>query len=173
MAFKQVVDLDAETTIALGGFNKKTKRDNPTSVEGYYLGARQVESKKSKSGFCAIHYFQTAKGNLAVWGKTDLDRKLANVPAGTMTRASFSKMQPTPNGEMYKYVVELDTDNSIEVGNLNAGSATAGTDQSYSNNGEDLQNEEDGVDEDTQQALALAAIERQAKVQALLKRKAN
>src|SRR5258708_25091801 len=117
MAFEQVLDLDAEITVSLGGSNRKTGKKNPSQVEGYYLGSRKVESKKAKSGFAYIHILQTEKGNLGVWGKTDLDRKLLTVTPGTMIRASHTGMLQTPNGEMYKYKVEIDKDNSIEVGN--------------------------------------------------------
>ena len=40
MAFTTITDLSADETISLGGFNKKTRKENPTSVEGYYLGKR-------------------------------------------------------------------------------------------------------------------------------------
>ena len=116
MAFKEVQSLDAGTTIALGGINKKTGKANPKSVEGFYLGARTVESKMSRSGECSIHFFQTENGNIGVWGKTDLDRKLKNVVPGTMVRASFTGTQPVPGKQdMYKYRVEIDESNTIEV----------------------------------------------------------
>lgn len=174
MGFKTVTDLDAETTIAIGGFNKKTKRDNPTSVEGYYLGKRSVASKKARSGLCDIYYFQTPKGNIAVWGKTDMDRKMGGVTPGVMTRVSFDKMVPTPNGEMYKYKVEFDPDNTIEVTQLASGdesrSVTATEDAGTDEDGE-YTNGANEDDEDTAQAAQLAAAERKAKVDALLKGK--
>lgn len=168
MAFKQVQDLDSETTISLGGVNKKTRKANPTSVEGYYIGKRKVDSKKAKSGFSFIYYFQTPKGNVGVWGKTDLDRKMEGVVAGNMVRASFEKMIPTPNGEMYKYKVEFDPDNTIEVtapqssdyGDVAESSDTPST---YDTTDDSAADE---VDEDELQAQALARAERQAKVQA-------
>lgn len=119
MAFKEVSSLDADVTVAIGGVNRKTGKKNPTSVEGYYLGSRKVESKKAKDGFAQIHFLQTAKGNIGVWGKTDLDRKIVGVTVGAMIRISHTGMQATPNGEMYKFKVEVDTDNSIEI--LSAG----------------------------------------------------
>src|SRR6185369_493523 len=103
MAYKSVIDLDAEVTISLGGINKQTRKPNPLQVEGYYLGNRQVTSTRAKSGFDYLYYFQTPKGNVAVWGNTDLTRKMASVTPGVMVRASFDKMQPTPNGDMYKF----------------------------------------------------------------------
>lgn len=167
MGFRTVTDLDAETTISLGGYNKKTKRDNPVSVEGYYLGSRKVDSKKAKLGFCYIYYFQTPKGNVGVWGKTDLDRKMQTVETGVMVRASFSRMVPTPNGEMYKYTVEFDPHNSIEVSALPSGNE--GTNETVETTTDDVDTTDTNEDdEDELQTAALAAAERKAKVQELL-----
>ncbi len=172
MGFTEVTSLDAEVTIALGGVNRKTGKKNPTEAEGYFLGSKKVESKKAKSGFAYIHILQTPKGNLGIWGKTDMDRKFAQVTPGTMIRVSFAKMVPTPNGEMYQFKLEVDKTNSIEVGDLNAGSANAEDEEttSYSSGGGDDEEAmtEDDEDEDAAQALALAALERKNKVQALL-----
>lgn len=116
MAFKKVQELDCETSVALGGFNKTTGKPNPKQIEGYFLGTKQTVSKKSASGFASLHILQTENGNVGVWGKTDLDRKMKNVQAGVMTRITQSGTAPTPRGDMYKYTVEVDTDNAIEVG---------------------------------------------------------
>lgn len=166
MAYKEIVSLDADVTIAIGGVNRKTNKKNPTQVEGFFLGTRQVESKKAKSGFAAIHFFQTANGTLGVWGKTDMDRKLATATPGAMTLVKFEKMQATPNGEMYKYSVAQDDSNTIEV----ALSNTTPQNDEYNDNEstEDSYDNEDPQDEDAQQTAALAAAERKAKVQSLL-----
>lgn len=115
MAFKTVTDLSADVTISLGGVNKKTKKANPFSVEGYYLGTRQVADKKKKSGLSNIYFFQTLEGNVGVWGKTDMDNKMLSVTPGNKVRISYDRMVPTPNGDMYKYRVEVDEDDIIEV----------------------------------------------------------
>lgn len=189
MAFKEVNTLDAENTTALGGFNKKTGKKNPTSAEGYYLGSREVDSKKSKNGKASIHFLQTPKGNQGIWGKTDLDRKLSAVTPGTMVRITQSGTVPTPNGDMYKFKVEVDNDNTIEV---NASSySTTNSDESdetdtYSSTDDedetDTYSSTDDEDEPTAQpyeeeviskAVAMTALERQRKVEALLKGKRN
>lgn len=178
MGFKTITDLSAERTISLGGVNKKTGKKNPTSVEGFYLGKREVEDKKKKSGTSYIYFFQTAEGNLGVWGKTDLDRKMNQVPVGVMTRVTQSGMAATQNGDMYKFTVEIDDSNSIEVtGSLNE-------DTGNDNEEDDEQQDDDQDDipenygraksyaqEEAQQNAALAAAERKNKVAALLKRK--
>lgn len=173
MAFKEVQSLDADNTTALGGFNKKTGKKNPTNAEGYYLGTRQVDSPRSKSGKSALHFLQTPKGNLGVWGKTDLDRKLSNVPAGTMVRITQSGTVPTPNGDMYKFKVEVDPDNTIEVAAPES-AAFSGSEED-DNYASPEETEDYGQDEyqaeEAGQIAALSALERRAKVEALLKGK--
>jgi hypothetical protein len=174
MAFREVSDLSADTTISLGGTNRKTGKVNPTSIEGYYLGSRQIADAKKKSGISYIHIFQTSKGNVGVWGKTDLDSKIKSVTPGTMVRASFDKMVKTPNGEMYKYKVQFDDANTIEV---------VGTDDTLEGAAEQDQAERefDTTQEETdladaEEASLMAAVEqaeRQAKVKAMLAKAKN
>lgn len=140
MAFKQVVDLDCEVTTALGGVNKKTGKANPTRVEGYYVGRKEVDSPKAKTGKAYLYILQTNKGNLGVWGKTDLDRKMSSATLGAMTRITQSGMSPTKNGDMYKFTVEVDADNTIEVSAPDSGY------QSASNDDEDDYLEETSLD---------------------------
>lgn len=173
MGFQEVQTLDADNTIAIGGVNRKTGKKNPTKAEGYFLGTRLVESKKSKSGKAAIHFLQTPEGNLGVWGKTDMDRKLTQVKPGTMIEISFDKMTPTPNGSMYKYRVRFDKNNTIEVAGSDLDSAyeaqsSQNEDEEFTQTTED--NDSYASEEDTQSA-ALAIAERKAKVEALLKNK--
>lgn len=177
MAFQQVQVLDADNVIALGGVNKKTGKKNPTQVEGYYLGAREVESRKSKDGKAKIHFFQTSKGNIGVWGKTDLDRKLSSVGAGTMVRATFSGMKPTPNGEMYSYKVEHDPENAIEVSlsDSNDSDSDSSSEDTTSNDSYE-ESEETSTEDDEDESISAAtlakdAAERKQRVQNLLKNK--
>lgn len=178
MAFQEVNDLSTDNTIALGGTNKQTGRPNPTKIEGYYLGKRQVDSKKSKTGKAYIYVFQTPKGNVGVWGKTDLDRKMESAVPGHMLRVTQSGMASTPNGEMYKYKVEFDATNTIEVqsGPTNSYAATDGDSYTEQGYGTSESEEEDdsaygGYDTPVSKsasALNTSASERAAKVQALL-----
>lgn len=175
MAFEEVADLSCDVTISLGGVNRKTNKKNPTSIEGYYLGSREVADKKKKSGVSFIYVFQTPEGNVGVWGKTDIDRKMGGVQPGTMTRISFDRMMPTQNGDMYKYKVAVDKSNTIEV-NVGTASASSGsTSESY--DGGDETEEYGSEDEDESEAYEApplrtssgpTAAERQAKVQSLL-----
>lgn len=166
MAYEEVTDLGTDNVIALGGVNKQTGKSNPTSIEGYFLGSREVPSAMSKTGFAKIHVFKTASGNTGVWGKTDLDLKLASVTPGTMTLAKFDRMQPQKGKQsMYKYKVLVDSENTIEVAGATA-AETSDTSADYNDT-----TTEDTVDEDEAQAAALANAERRAaaaRVQALV-----
>lgn len=175
MAFKQVLDLDADVTTALGGVNKKTGKKNPTQVEGYYIGSRNVESKKAKTGFAKLYFFQTKEGMLGVWGKTDLDRKMAQVKPGTMTLVKQSGTVPTPNGDMYKFTVAVDTDNTIEVDLPASDNNTAEETSTEAYASEETEEEEEAPDEITPARATPPArpasapdAARQARVQALL-----
>lgn len=173
MAYEEVQDLATDNVIALGGTNRKTGKANPSSIEGYYLGSRDVASSKSKTGLAKIHVFQTAKGNVGVWGKTDLDIKMATVRVGTMTLAKFDKMQATKNGEMYKYKVAVDKSNVIEVaGAVTGDAATDESDETYAA-GTAGEASDETEDDDAVQAAELARLERAARVQALLKKGSN
>lgn len=164
MAYKEVTDLSTDLTIALGGKDKNNK-PNPTEIEGYYLGSRQVPDKKKKSGISYIHVFQTSQGNVGVWGKTDLDRKVLTVPLGAMTLVQYDKMVPTANGPMYKFKVAVDAENTVEV----SASASQTNAQDDTDEAEETEDEDDSdADADAAQAQALAAAERKAKLEALL-----
>lgn len=116
MGFKEITSLDTDMTIALGGTNKKTGKPNPLQVEGYYIGSKTVESKMSKDGTAKLHILQTSKGNVGVWGKTDLDRKMLQVTPGAMIRVTQNgKLEIPGRNPMYKFKVEVDAGNSIEV----------------------------------------------------------
>ncbi len=155
MAFKELADLDADTCYALGGKDKKTGKNNPTKVEGYFIGTRQVESKKSKTGLAALHIIQTSKGNVGIWGKTNLDQKLKSVTPGVMVKIEFSGMKETKNNPMYVYKVSQDTENTIEVvGADTSAAADTGSDDQGDFNSDDTPFEgdtgaEDDVDADS------------------------
>lgn len=180
MGFREIVSAPA---IGLGGVNKKTGKANPTKVEGYFLRSREIPDNKKKTGISLIHDFLTKTGEVAVWGKTDLDRKLQSVMPGTMTRVTFTgKTRPTPNGEMILFTVESDPDNTMEVAPApEAGEEPAEDDTGTYESGEAeeaaVEEEESPVDEVTppraqppKQAATTDAA-RAAKVKALLANK--
>lgn len=166
--FKELASLDAEVTVALGKINKETGKPYPKSAEGYFLGSRTVESKRGDS---KLHFLQTSKGNLGIWGTTDLNRKLSQAAPGVMVRITSTGTKPTPNGDMYTYKVEADHDNTIDVSGLGA------TVESESDNSggdyEDAGDEQETEDDQEYDASAVAAgrAARQAEVQAMLNKR--
>lgn len=178
MAFKEVQSLDADTTISLGGTNRKTNKPNPKQVEGYYLGSKTIDDKKKKSGKSYIHVLQTANGNVGVWGKTDLDRKLLAVEPGTMVRATCTGTRPTPNGDMYTYKVEIDSENTTDVSGIASAPQASNETESYEAAGSSYEEEQAEEQEEVAEepaprpaALAQDAAARKAKVAELLKRR--
>lgn len=183
MAFKELADLNCDKAYALGGFDKKTKKNNPTSVTGYFIGTREVDSPKSKTGKCSLHIFSTEKGNVGVWGKTDLDRKMKQVPAGCLTQVTFTGRKETKNNPMYCYKVLVDAEDKIDVATVEQGDSVdateeaAGDEEAYADESE-ADAEEEAVEyvEEAPPARAKAPARaatapdaaRQAKVQALL-----
>lgn len=162
MSFKEVSSLDAEVVVALGKKDKTTGKPYPKTAEGYFLGSRTVENKRGES---KIHFLQTPKGNLGIWGTTDLNRKLGQAPVGSMVRVTSTGTKPTPNGEMYTYKVEVDSDNSIEV-SAQEDASFVGADSSED---EDTEETNDYTSEKPENYSAKAAAEeRAAKVAALL-----
>lgn len=182
MGFKEVASLDADTVGALGGTDKKTKKKNPTSIEGYFLGSRKIADRKKKDGVSYIHVFQTPNGNEGVWGKTDLDRKLMAVTPGTMTRVTHTGFRETPNGDMYTYKVEIDPDNAIDVSELAKQAAqteTAASEDDYQDDTEDDSDEDSDTDSENEEdadtsnslAAARASTDKVERTKALLSRK--
>lgn len=181
MAFEELIDFNAETTIALGGVDKASRKPNPTSVEGYYLTTKTVQGKK---GPCKLHIFQTPDGNIGVWGKTDMNRKLEQVRSGTDTgtayclRVTFKGMVDTPRGEMYQYKVEKDKENFIAIDTV------APAEPEYANDEPEESLDDDESSEVAAPVPAARAVrpslpastpdaERQAKVKALLASRAK
>lgn len=137
MAFKELADLDTATCTAIGGVDKKSGKKNPITIEGYFIGTKEVSSPKSKTGLASLHVIQTSKGNVGVWGKTNLDQKMKTVSPGFMTRISFVGMQETKNNPMYKYKVEVDENNTIDVSGVSESSVSGGSEEPGFNSASD------------------------------------
>lgn len=167
MAFKTVTDLGTETAISLGGRDKKTGKENPKSITGYFLGSRDVASKFSSTGLAKMHVFQTPKGNIGVFGKTDLDRKLGTVTPGAMTRVTQNGSVPTNKGnDMLKFQVEVDLEDVIDVSAPDAVTSDrdSGTEETY-------EDDVDQLPEPVRTAPRAPDASQKARVQALLNRK--
>lgn len=161
MAYQQVASLNADVAVSLGKTDKKTGKAYPTQVEGYYLGARQQDTKL---GVSTAHFLQTSTGNLLVWGTTDLNRKIAGVKPGTMVRVTATGTTPTPKGPMRTFKVEQDLENTIEVAGLDEGRATYADEEEENDNVGNTTDEDDNTENER-----VSAISRKAQVDAILK----
>lgn len=122
MAMKQVQDLDVDKTIRFGGKDGLVKG---SSIEGYYKGAKEVESKFGPS---LLHAFQTDEGSLGVWGSAQLDSKLKGL-AGFRTIITFRDVVRVPNGEMKVFDVQYDDEDTLDLGVLGTQIADAPTEE--------------------------------------------
>lgn len=148
MGFKEIADLDCEKAYQLGGTNKETGKPNPKSMEGYYIGAKDIASKFSKTGMAKLYILKTPKGNVGVYGKTDLDSKMVSVAPGTMIRITQTHSVPTAKGnDLIKFKVEVDSENTIEVNLPSVNEDNSDSDYSAVGNDQDYTSEAP-VDED-------------------------
>jgi hypothetical protein len=171
MAYKLVTDLSVDNVSKLGGVNAKTNKSNPTTMEGYYLGSRVV---KTSTGESTIHAFQTSKGNAGLWGTKDLNDKLSQIPAGTMTLVEYTGKKKLAGGKtLITYNVSQDPEQRID---FTAATVTASddsdSDESYNDDAAD-DDEDNSVSEDATQDAAMLAAEaaaKKARVQEILNR---
>lgn len=109
MAYKTKFDGQTDKTVTLG------LEGNPTSLEGYFLGSKDIVSE---FGPGKLHIFQTQEGNIGVWGKTRLNGMLTKDLVGQMVLVEFTGMvAPKKKGRRpsYGFKVQHDPDNTIEV----------------------------------------------------------
>lgn len=164
MAYEKVVDLGTDNVTALGGTDNKTGKPNPSKMEGYYLGSREVATSTGQS---RIHVFQTPKGNQGLWGTKKLNDNLTPKVVGHMVLVEYKgKVKINGGKTQHTYNIFHDRDNKIEV----VGSESAGNYIDSAEETDDTQISGDFQEEDTNQEAALVAAEQQAKVQAMLKK---
>lgn len=109
MAYVTKFDGRTDKTIKLGG------EGNPSSIEGYFMGSKDVPSDY---GVGKLHLFQTHEGVVGVWGKTRMNNLLTEQHLGQMVLVSFTGMiQPSKKGRRpsYGYKLQFDPANTIDV----------------------------------------------------------
>lgn len=170
MGYQKVASLDCDKVYALGGIDSKTNKNNPTSIEGYYLGKRTSETEMGTS---TIHVFLTPRGPEGIWGSADTNSKLSAVRRGTMVLVEYKSKKKIGGGKTKKiYEVSHDPDNMMDISTVVAGVANPAETDDQSEE-QDYESDEDDEQEEATAALATsqAAKERQDKVKALLSRK--
>ncbi len=179
MGFKEVNGADASTSVSLGGINKATGKPNPTTIEGYYVGTKKVPSQRNAAGFSNLYILQTEKGNVGVWGKTDLDKKMAalNPEHRAMCRLSYTGMKKIPGkNDMYTFKVEVDEGNTAPQEDDDSNPNAEFDPEDPTLDESDLDGDDAALDEPTVPYVATAPrtaaptpdAARQAKVKALL-----
>ncbi len=144
MAYKTKLDAKTDEAIKLGG------EGNPSSIEGYYLGAKDTPDTGYGPG--KLHIFQTEKGNVGVWGKTNINRLLTADHAGQMCLLEFTGMGERRKGRnaAYEYKLSYDEDNTIDTSGLNVNAAEASEDYA-----DDSDSEEEEVQDEVAPARAV------------------
>lgn len=162
MGYEKMTDMSTDTVTALGGMNSKSNKSNPTQIEGYYLGSRNVATANGPS---AIHVFQTAKGNEGVWGTSKLNNNLTKAVIGKKVKVVYKgKIKITGGKTQHTYEFFVDKTDVIEVDVLPEGQETLEAEEYSTDDSTDTPEE----DEETAAAELLAAAECKAKVQAML-----
>jgi hypothetical protein len=110
MAYKKKLDLVTDNAIQLGG--STAGKLNPTKIEGFYLGFKEVDGEY---GLGKLHIFQTLKGNVGVWGKTNLNRILTSHEKGMMCQVTFTGMGTAKKGKKPAYEYQLEYDDSLTI----------------------------------------------------------
>lgn len=162
----------ASTWVTLGGLNKKTGKPNPTKIEGYYQGVvtgpNSFDPDKTKTTIM----LKTSDGKTTgVNASTNLVIKLGDAekefkaengtsPKGANMLITFVGETPTKKGNSLKlFSVQFDNEDVVAVDSSVLENDEQDVGETYE--------EEFSADEATQTA-ALAAVERKARVQALL-----
>src|ERR1700679_1176128 len=143
MAFKKKTDLSSDTTVQVGGVDNKTGKPNPKSLEGYFLGTREVTTAYGKA---KVHVFQTEHGNVSYFGKTNSNRLLDDPElVGQMVRLTFTGMaKPQPGkAPAYKFELEHDPDNTIDVSTVDTSSQSEEPEEEHNSEEEASEAEQD------------------------------
>ncbi len=141
MAYQTKFDGSCDKAVTLGAEN------NPTSLEGYFLGSKETPDKGYGPG--KLHIFQTKEGTTGVWGKTRLNNLLTKELVGQMCLVNFTGMiQPSKKGKRpsYGYKVQHDPDNTVVVDAVSADSSE--NDDVDSSGDNDLFEESSSIDEE-------------------------
>jgi hypothetical protein len=130
MAYEKLTDLGTDKVFALG-----KGEDKIDSVEGYYLGSRQVTTGNGPS---TIHVFQTVEGNIGVWGTKKLNDNLGNSVRGCMMLINYKGKVKLQGGKtQHTYEFNIDRGQTIPVSageqaNAEFAAADTGDDSTYS-----------------------------------------
>lgn len=102
--------------VTLGGYNTKTRQENPTKLEGYYTGVVSGPDKFNPGKTKNTYTFLTKEGPISTKASSDLDSKLKNAHIGRMTLIEFTGEKDTGKGNPQKlFRVRQDSTNVISA----------------------------------------------------------
>lgn len=115
MAYKEINSVGTYNFITLGGYNKKTRLDNPIQLEGYLAGSEEVQDSFNKDKKKSRFIFKTKNGNLAIDAPHDLKVKLSKAKIGLMTLVEFTGEKDVGKGNpMKEFKVHQDATNVLD-----------------------------------------------------------
>lgn len=85
-------------------------------LQGYYIGTRKVESKKTESGESLLHLFREKDGiEVEIWSFEKLKRLLSRVPLGCMTKMIYLGTIKEGEKSIHQVDVFFDPDDKIQI----------------------------------------------------------
>lgn len=115
MAYKEINSVGTYNFVTLGGYNKKTRLDNPVELEGYLIGSEEIVNQFDKAKMKTRFIFKTKDGNLAIDAPHDLKVKLSKATVGRMTLVQFTGEKDVGKGNpMKEFKVAQDATNVLD-----------------------------------------------------------
>lgn len=168
--------LDDIRPVVLGGVDKKTGKKNPTQLEGYYLRVESRPNRFNPEKPQNFYVFQTAEGQVGIYGKAGIDREMKKATLGVMTLVKDTgQVLDTGKGNPMKvFQIAQDKANILDADTLAASNVAPQSDEDYVSESEDSDDGE--AIEEAPPARPVApkvplkapSAERQAALQALL-----
>jgi hypothetical protein len=85
-------------------------------LQGYYIGIRKVESKKTESGESLLHVFKEKDGTeVEIWSFDKLKRLLSKIPYGCMVKMIYTGQIKEGEKAIHQVDVYYDPDDKIQI----------------------------------------------------------
>lgn len=171
MAYRELTTLQCDKYLKLGGLNEKTGEKNPTVFEGYFLAKKTGKSNLDPNKDAYLYVFKTREGNVGINGTKSINDGMEAAVPGQMTMITFIGVKALKAGKkMNLYTINQDDTNTIAVSTPTPVQASRDEEEDSEENSNDDTTEENDYEAEEQAAKsALAAAERKANVDALLK----
>lgn len=114
MAYEEIGEIQ---TVVLGGVDKKSRKTNPTELEGHFVAVEQRPNKFNPQKPQNYYIFQTPVGLRGVFGKAGIDRVMKGALLGAMIKlVSTGELLDTGKGNPMKvFKAYQDKNNRIDA----------------------------------------------------------